>query len=81
MDNKQTAKVPKVASKSFMTAGPTLHYSHKNVRRCCFFAVFAFGVSCLFWSKILTGGFWSFNPGALIFPRFWQALSGQGTDL
>lgn len=76
MDNKQAERVPKVASKSFMTVGPTLHYSHKNVRRCCFFAVFAFGASCLFWSKILTGGFWSFNPGALIFPRFWHLGHG-----
>jgi len=34
MDNEQAGKGPKVVSKSFMTAGPTLHYSHKNVQRC-----------------------------------------------
>ena len=72
MDNKQGEVAKKVASKSFMTAGPTLHYSHRNVQRCWFFAVLVFAVSGLFWSKILTGSLWSFNPGALIFPRFWH---------
>ncbi len=72
MDDKQTKKTPKVASKSFLTVGPTLHYSHKNVQRFWLFAVAAFGLSCLFWSKIVTGVFWSFSFQALIFPRFWR---------
>jgi TolA-binding protein len=54
-----------------MTAGPTLHYSHKNVQRCWFLAVMAFGISCLFWSKIVTGTFWSFNFGAVTSQEFW----------
>jgi len=72
MDNKQIDKRPKVASKSFMAVGPTLHYSHKNVQGCWLLAVVAFGVSCLFWSKILTGSFWSFNFGAVTAPEFWH---------
>ncbi|MHC4172776.1 MAG: hypothetical protein ACYST5_07530 [Planctomycetota bacterium] len=72
MENKQAGKRSKVASKSFMTAGPTLHYSHKNVQRCWFLAVMAFGISCLFWSKIVTGTFWSFNFGAVTSPEFWR---------
>jgi len=42
-------------SKSFMTAGPTLHYSHANVRRYWALAVVVYIVACGFWSKILTG--------------------------
>ena len=72
MANKQIDKRPKVASKSFMTVGPTLHYSHKNVQRCWLLAVAAFGVSCLFWSKIVSGSFWSFNFGAVTIPEFWH---------
>jgi len=38
-----------------MTVGPTLHYSHANVRRCWALAVVVFVAACLFWSKVLTG--------------------------
>ena len=38
-----------------MTVGPTLHYSHANVRRCWVLAVVVFIAACLFWSKVLTG--------------------------
>jgi hypothetical protein len=44
-----------------MTVGPTLHYSHANVRRCWGLAVVVFVGSCLFWSKILTGTGLSLN--------------------
>ncbi len=72
MENKQKEKTPKVASKSFMTVGPTLHYSHSNVLRCWLLAVAAFGVSCLFWSKIVTGLFWSFNLRTITSLEFWH---------
>ena len=72
MDNKQTEKAPKLASKSFMTVGPTLHYSHKNVQRCWLLAVVVFAASCMFWSKILTGSFWSFNFAAVTSPELWR---------
>ncbi len=61
MNKKETEKTPIAISKSFMSVGPTLHYSHKNVIRCWLLAVVAFGLSCIFWSKIVTGSFWSFD--------------------
>jgi hypothetical protein len=33
------SKTEKLFSKSLMTAGPTLHYSHANVNGCYFLAV------------------------------------------
>jgi hypothetical protein len=65
MSDKETDKTPIAVSKSFMAVGPTLHYSHKNVQICWLLALAAFGVSCLFWSKIVTGGFWSFDSLAV----------------
>ncbi len=72
MERKETEKTPIVVSKSFMTSGPTLHYSHKNVQRCWLLAIVAFGVSCLFWSKIATGSFWSFEIEAVTTSEFWR---------
>ena len=72
MDDKETEKTPKVAPKSFMAVGPTLHYSHRNVQRCWLLAIVVFGVSCLFWSKILTGSFWSFNFQTLTSLELWR---------
>ena len=62
MEDKQNGKSPTVGPKSFLSVGPTLHYSHKNVQRCWLLALGVFSLSCLFWSKILTGAFFSFNP-------------------
>ena len=70
-NNKQDEKPPK-AAKSFLTAGPTLHYSHRNVQRCWMLAVVAFGVCCLVWSKIVSGSFWSFDIEAISSPGFWR---------
>jgi len=72
MDDKQTEKASKVASKPFMTVGPTLHYSHKNVQRFWLLAVAAFWLSCFFWSKIVTGSFWSFSFQVLTSPKSWR---------
>jgi hypothetical protein len=69
---KQTEKKSKVASKSFLAVGPTLHYSHSNVQRCWVLAVAAFALSCLFWSKIQTGSLWSFDFRAINSPEFWR---------
>jgi len=55
-----------------MTVGPTLHYSHKNVQRCWFLAIFAFVVSCLFWSKIVTGTFQIFTFSDISSTNFWN---------
>jgi hypothetical protein len=72
MDKEQAQKTPKVTPKSFMTAGPTLHYSHKNAQRCGLLAVVAFSLSCSFWSKILTGSFWSISLDSIISPEAWR---------
>ena len=51
-DNAEQITVP---AKSFMNAGPTLHYRHANVRRCWVLAVIVHFAACSFWSMILTG--------------------------
>lgn len=48
----ETASGP---SKSFMTVGPTLHYSHANVMNHWWLAVAVYVITCLFWSWMLTG--------------------------
>ena len=78
MDNNQAEKTAKAApKKSFMTVGPTLHYSHKNVRSCWLLALTAFCISSSFWSKIQTGSFWSFNFELITSPKLWNL--GQST--
>lgn len=48
-------------TKSFLTAGPTLHYSHANVNNCYFLAVCVYYAAAVFCTKLLTGqliAFW-----------------------
>jgi hypothetical protein len=47
--------------KSFMTAGPTLHYSHTNVIWLWFLAVLVYIAACVFWYTIVIGGAVSFD--------------------
>lgn len=47
--------------KSFLSVGPTLRYSHRNVLWCWLGAIVAYSLCCLFWSKIMTGSFFSFR--------------------
>jgi len=61
MSDKETRKPSRAAAKSFMTVGPTFHYSHSNVLRCWLLAVAAFTFVCLFWSKVVTGLLWTFD--------------------
>lgn len=42
--------------KSFMTAGPTLHYSHTNVLWLWFLAVLVYIATCFFWHEVVIGG-------------------------
>jgi len=72
MKNQETEKTPIVASKSFMSVGPTLHYSHENVHRCWLLAVAVFALSCFFWSKIVNGAFWTFGFEQAITPSIWR---------
>jgi len=80
INNKQTEETPKVALKSFMTSGPTLHYSHSNVLKFWLLSVMTFGVAASFWSKVLTGSFWICGLDALAWPKGWflgqLAISG-----
>ena len=75
MKDKQAKKAPKTApevpkpssprqngpTKSFLTVGPTLHYSHENVQRCWLLALAVFSVSCALWSKVVSGSYLGFN--------------------
>jgi hypothetical protein len=65
-------KAPIATSKSFLTAGPTLHYSHTNVIGFWLLTTTVFAITCLFWSKILTGSPWAFNPDSATTPASWQ---------
>jgi hypothetical protein len=72
MDPNETDKAPIAVSKSFLAVGPTLHYSHQNVQRCWLLAVAAFSITCLFWSKIVAGSFWSFDFQTLATAKFFH---------
>ena len=51
-------------NKSFMAVGPTLHYSHANVRSCWILSCITYVATCMFWSKIITGNMaWIGIPG------------------
>ncbi|MCL5279851.1 MAG: hypothetical protein M1376_08110, partial [Planctomycetes bacterium] len=69
MENKELEKTLKTP-KTFLTVGPTLHYSHRNVQFYWLLAAFMFALVCLFWSRIVTGSFWSFNFEAQTIPDF-----------
>ena len=72
MEDKQSEKTPMVGPKSFLSVGPTLHYSHSNVQRCWLGALAAYCLCCLFWSKILTGTFISFSWELLRNYELWR---------
>jgi hypothetical protein len=55
MVDTENPKTLKSVSKSFITAGPTLHYSHANVNNCYFLAVCVYYAAAVFWAKLLTG--------------------------
>ncbi len=72
MEKNEPEKSQIVVSKSFLTAGPTLHYSHRNVQRNWLLTVVVFGLTCLFWSKIATGSFFSFEIEDVATQEFWR---------
>ena len=59
-------------SKSFMTVGPTLHYSHANVRRCWALAIIVYFATCSFWSMILTGNIAWIGLGSAFDSNLWS---------
>ena len=72
MEEKPNSKSPNVAAKSFMTVGPTLHYSHKNVQRCWVLALIAFILTCLCFSKVVNGSLLAFKLGSLLSLETWR---------
>lgn len=60
-------------AKSFMTAGPTLHYSHTNVLWFWFLTVIVYIITCVFWYSIVVGG-----PISIDFSEF---LDGSAVPL
>ena len=63
---------PEVQAKPFLAVGPTLHYSHLNVQRCWLLALGAFILTCLLWSKIVSGAFWSFDLEVVGSWEYWR---------
>ena len=66
-----TTKLSSAPLKSFMAAGPTLHYSHQFVHRFWGLTVVVYVLACIFWNRILIGGLISLVPGDLIDPVLW----------
>ena len=58
--------------KSFMAAGPTLHYSHDFVHRFWGLTVVVYILTCFFWNRILIGGMISLIPTDVIDPGLWS---------
>lgn len=52
INKKQTGSAP-APQKSFMTAGPTLHYSHTNVLWCWALTILIFVIVCVFWHALV----------------------------
>jgi hypothetical protein len=69
MADTETPKTIKYVSKSLITAGPTLHYSHANVNSCYFLAVCVYYAAAVFCAKLLTGRLISFL-GPLYLEKF-----------
>jgi len=69
VDNDKTRDLD---SKPFMAPGPTLGYDHRTVLGCWSLALAAFAVTCLFWSKIVAGSFWSFDYTTATSAEFWD---------
>ncbi|HNS19229.1 MAG TPA: hypothetical protein PKH24_01960 [Sedimentisphaerales bacterium] len=76
-EDKEPERAPKVP-KTFLTVGPTLHYSHRNVQFYWLLAAFMFSLACLFWSRVVTGQFWAFDFASQGISSFWEL--GRGTD-
>jgi len=65
MANENVEKQVIAGSKSFMSVGPMLRYSHANVHLFWGLGVVSFAITCFFWSKITTGSFYSFFGNCL----------------
>ncbi|MDO8303824.1 MAG: hypothetical protein Q7T18_11330 [Sedimentisphaerales bacterium] len=68
-EKNQAASTPQ---KSFMTVGPTLHYSHTNVVRFWLLSLTVYVMACLFWSMIVAGSFAPFDFAGMLNPEKWR---------
>ncbi|AQT68014.1 outer membrane assembly lipoprotein YfiO [Anaerohalosphaera lusitana] len=64
-------------AKSFMTVGPTLHYSHTNVHKRWALALTLFIIACAFWAVLFSGSPYPENIPALFNAETWSL--GQHT--
>ncbi|MBL7106463.1 MAG: hypothetical protein ISS77_02485 [Phycisphaerae bacterium] len=71
-ETKKTDEKKVNVKKSFLTVGPTLHYSHQNVIRCWLLALLTYGLVAFFWTKIINGQFWSPNIEVLKNLSLWK---------
>jgi len=67
-----TTKPSSAPLKSFMAAGPTLHYSHDFVHRFWGLTVVVYILTCFFWNRILMGGVISLVPTDVVDPALWS---------
>ena len=72
MAESPTTKSSETPLKSFMAAGPTLHYSHDYVHRFWGLTVVVYILACFFWNRILIGGLISLVPTDVIDPALWS---------
>ncbi len=63
---------PAGPAKSFMTAGPTLHYSHANVHSGWGLSLVVYAAVCLFWARLINGQVLVLNLLEIIQPRLWD---------
>ncbi len=68
----ETVKNAPKPSKSFMTAGPTLHYSHPHIYRQWWLTIIVYAAVCVFWSKIITGSVSSISLNVETLQGLWQ---------
>jgi hypothetical protein len=65
-------KPPSIPSKSFMTAGPSLHYSHTNIHLCWSLSIAVYLAAAFIWSRLLIGEDLSVSLMGLFYPEFWN---------
>lgn len=58
--------------KSFMTIGPTLHYSYPNVHRFWLLTVAVYLVACFIWTRMVGGSAFTLNLADAFQPALWD---------
>lgn len=79
MKNKQEKQ--QGPSKSFMTSGPTLHYSHSNVLASFWFSFIVYAALCSFWAKINYGEVGIPELNTIFEPERWYLSTFLSTPL